>query len=244
MSSITSPALAAFRHEYFGAIDQYLAWHDGFRADEACLRALSPTECPQAAAELVAALRAGRADARAIIGLGYLRWEDALPLLHALLQQGFYSLYVLEAIAAIDPAGLYQPLLLALLRQPLLRKAKPASYSPNWTQLIDLLVGVRVAFTLAQVGMAVAAAIWQLLAYPDYLVRYHALDTLRCLFGMRTPTQSGNADQRDNLSHDALFDLIRQDNQPRAYRQAQEQFLAQLPATTQAALRYCAAGGS
>ena len=216
--STSDTPLAAFRRAYFGPIDQYLAWHDGYEADTACLAALSPAERAQAEIELLTALRSRSADARAVLGLGYLRSEEALPLLHHYLRQDLYAQYVLAAIAQINPAGLDRLLLAEVL-----------TTTTQASHLMDVLVGLPGAFTLPQVGSAVAAAALRQFTHADYLVRYHALNALRQLYGVPAP------EPRDSLAAiraDTLFGLICQKRAPRAYRQAQQLFMAQVPAST------------
>lgn len=216
--SIGSP-LTAFRQAYFDPIDQYLAWHDGYEADFTCLDALTPTEREQAAQELLEALRAGKADARAVLGLGHLRYEAALPLLHELLRRHTASFYALGAIAQINPAGLYQPLVTKLLA------LKTGEY-----QLIDLLLGLRTAFNRPQLEPMVLRQLVALLAHPAYLVRYHALATLRRLYGLQSAAQELMGDA-DALRQDTLFKLISSDKRSANYHQAQQLLLTQLPAT-------------
>lgn len=214
--------LAVFRRAYFGPIDHYLAWHDGFdtQTDLACLDALTPPERQQAAAELVAALRAGTADARAMLGLGHLRYPDALPLLHNCLRRGVAALYALGAIAAINPAGLYPPLVAACLRA----KATTEHH------YIDLLMGLREYFTLPQLGPLIPPPIFKLLAHRDYLVRYHALETLRRLY---SGAPQGPLYDLDKLRNDEVFGLIATKGGYFArYGKAQRLLLAELPAAT------------
>jgi hypothetical protein len=220
MNSPASP-LAIFRRAYFGPIDQYLAWHDGFdtQTDLACLDALAPAERQQAAAELVTALRAGTADARAMLGLGHLRYPDALPLLHDCLRRGVAALYALGAIAEINPAGLYPPLVAACLQA----RATTEHHS------IDLLMGLREYFTLPQLGPLIPPPIFRLLAHKDYLVRYHALETLRRLYS--GPAQ-GPLYNLDALRNDEIFGLIAKDGHVARYGKAQRLLLAELPAAT------------
>ena len=210
--------LVVFRREYFGAIDQYLAWHDGYEANFACLDALSPTEQAQAATELLAGLRARTADARAMLGLGHLRCEEALPLLHDYLRQGHYSMYALQAIALINPAGLYRPLVAELLAP-----------KADWTRLIDVLTGLREYFTLPQLGAGIAARIFTLLTHPDYLVRYHALNTLRRLYGLQSASTQ-RSQSNEAIRADKLLGLITSNKAPADYRQAQRLLLTKLDA--------------
>ena len=212
---LPASSLAAFRRAYFGPIDQYLAWHDGFDADTACLAALSPAGRAQAGTELLTALRQRTADARALLGLGYLRSEEAQPLLHHCLRQGFYAHYALTAIAQINPAGLDRALLADVLT------------TTNASHLMDVLVGLPDAFTLPQVGAAVAAAALRHFTHPDYLVRYHALNALRQFYGVPVPKPDGSPAV---LRADTSFGLICRKRAPRAYRQAQQLFIAQVPA--------------
>lgn len=210
--------LAAFRREYFGPIDRYLAWHDGYTADPAPLTTLGPAERQQAEAELLAALRSDNADARAILGLAYLRSEEALPLLHHLLRQGRDAQYALTAIARINPEGLDRRLLAEVLRT-----------TTNVSHLMDLLVGLPDGFTLPQVGAAVASAALRHFTHPDYLVRYHALNALRRLYGVPAPAPT---DSVAAIRADELFGLITRDTSPRAHHQAQRLLLAQVPPAT------------
>lgn len=219
-NAISTPdtPLAVFRRAYFGSIDQYLAWHDGYQADTACFDALSPAERTQAETELLTALRNRDADARALLGLGHLRSEEALPLLHYFVRQGFEAHYALMAIAQINPAGLDCTLLAEVL-----------TTATNTTQLINLLVGLHEVFTLPQLGAPVARAVLRLFTHPDYLIRYHALNALRHLYHVPAPSPTASAAA---LRADTLFGLICRKRAPRAYRQAQQLFLAQVPAAT------------
>ncbi|MGI4762293.1 MAG: hypothetical protein ACRYF0_16405 [Janthinobacterium lividum] len=216
--------LADFRRAYFGPIDQYLAWHDGFGflTDLACLDALAPAQQAQAAAELLAALRAGTADARALLGLGHLRHAEALPLLHDCLRRGFYALYALGAIAQINPAGFYPPIVAAQLRAKALTEY----------QLMDLLIGLREYFTLPQLGPVIAPRIFNLLTHSEYLVRYHALQTLRRLYGAAPPPEILTTER---LSADQVFRLISKKGLFTNFGKAQRLLLAELPAATLAA---------
>lgn len=223
MVSPESP-LAVFRRAYFGPIDQYLAWHDGFdsQTDLACLDALTPPEQQQAATELVVALRAGTADARAMLGLGHLRAAEALPLLHDYVRRGWSALYALEAIAAINPAGFYPPIVAARL---------PAKASTE-SQLMDLLIGLREFFTLPQLGPVIPPLVFKLLAHPEYLVRYHALATLRRLYG--SAAEEDPIDYK-RIKDDEIFSLITKQGLFTNFGKAQRLLLAELPAATLAA---------
>jgi len=223
MSFPESP-LAAFRHAYFGPIANYLAWHDGFasQTDLALLDQLAPAAQAQAAAELLAALRAGTADARALLGLGHLGHAEALPLLHHCVRRGTFALYALGAIAQINPAGFYPPLVTASLR------AKGNSEY----HLLDVLIGLRAYFTLPQLGPAIPPLIFALLAHDEYLVRYHALKTLRCLYG--SPLQAEVFDQA-SVKKDEVFGLITKNGYFVRFGKTQRLLLAELPAATLAA---------
>jgi hypothetical protein len=213
--------LAIFRQAYFGPIDQYLAWHDGFDffTDRACLDALAPAEQQQAASELLAAVRVRTADARVLLGLAHLRCAEALPLLHDCLRRGLYSFYALEAIAAISPVGFYPPIVAAQLR---------ARASTEY-QLMDLLLGLRTYYTLPQLGPAIPSLIFKLLAHSEYLVRYHALQALRHLYGLVPPPELPDAAQ---LRADQVFGLICEKGLFTNYAKAQRLLLAELPAAT------------
>ena len=223
MPATPSP-LVLFRQAYFGPIDQYQAWHDGFSfvTDLACLDALTLAERAQAATELLAALRARTADARALLGLAHLRYAEALPLLHDYLRRGVYAFYALEAIAAINPAGFYPPIVAARLR---------AKHSITEYQLMDLLLGLREYFALPQLGPIIPSLIFNLLAHSEYLVRYHALGTLRRLYGNAPPDQPAPT----QLKADQVFGLICEKGLFTQYAKAQRLLLAELPAATLAA---------
>jgi hypothetical protein len=220
MSSLESP-LAAFREAYFGPINQYLAWHDGFSflTDLACLDVLTPTDQDQAATELLAALRAGTADARAMLGLAHLRYAEALPLLHNYVRRGAFAFYALEAIAHINPAGLYPPLVVTSLR---------AKGNTEY-QLMDVLIGLREYFTLPQLGPTIPPRIFTLLAHKEYLVRYHALQTLRRLYDSRIKEKSHDPKR---LKDDEIFGLITKNGYFARFGKAQRLLLAELPAAT------------
>jgi hypothetical protein len=223
VSSSESP-LAVFRRAYFEPIDQYMAWHDGFGflTNLDCLDALTPPEQATAATELLAALRAGTADARAILGLGHLRYTEALPLLHDYVRRGWAALYALEAIAEINPAGLYPPIVAAQLR---------AKTSTEF-QLMDLLIGLREYFTLPQIGRVIPPLVFKLLTHSDFLVRHHALDTLRRLYGIETREQAQNMERR---MKDDVFGVIAKDGFFTNFGKAQHLLLAELPPATLAA---------
>ncbi|RZL08374.1 MAG: hypothetical protein EOO62_15410 [Hymenobacter sp.] len=216
-------SLATFRQAYFGPIDNYLAWHDGFQylTDLSCLDALTPAQQQQAAEELLAGLRADTADARAMLGLGHLRYAEALPLLHRCISRRRFTLYALEAIAQINPAGLYPPMIARQL----------IAESPV-DQLIDLLVGLREYYTLPQVGATLPPLLFALLTHSDYLVRYHTLEALRRLYGSLT-TEEMHDPQR--ISTDNIFSLISKRGLFATYGKAQRLLLAELPAATLAA---------
>lgn len=216
--------LAAFRQAYFGPIDNYLAWHDGFQyvTDLACLDALTPAQQQQAAEELLAGLRAGTADARAMLGLGYLRYADALPLLHQCLRQSFATHYALQAIAQISPAGFYPPIAAALLADP-----------ARQHQYMDLVIGLREYFTLPQLGPVIPPLLFALLTNKEYLVRYHALHAVRLLSGSATAAQLADYNPQ-RIQADEVFQLIIKDNRPRNFRRAQQLLLTQLPLETAA----------
>jgi HEAT repeat protein len=220
MSSPESP-LATFRRAYFEPIDQYMAWHDGFGflTDLTCLDALAPAEQATAAAELLAALRAGTADARAMLGLGHLRYAEALPLLHDYVRRGWAALYALEAIAQINSAGLYPPIVASQLR------AKNSSEF----QLMDLLIGLREYFTLPQIGPVIPPLIFKLLTHSEFLVRHHALDTLRRLYGVETPEQAQNMERR---MKDEIFSVVAKGGFFTNFGKAQRLLLAELPPAT------------
>ena len=222
--SLPESPLVTFRRAYFGHIDNYLAWHDGFdsQTDLALLDQLAPAEQAQAAAELLAALRAGTADARAMLGLGHLRHAEALPLLHHCVQRGTFALYALEAIANIDPAGLYPPLVAASLH----------ARASTEHHLMDVLIGVREYFTLPQLGPAIPPLVFALLAHDDYLVRYHALDTLRRLYGSQHKEELHDPAR---IKSDEVFGLITKNGFFARYGKAQRLLLAELPAATLAA---------
>ena len=206
-----SPALARFREAFFGEIDQYLAWHDGYEADTAALDALTPAERALAEQELIAGLLAPRgADARAVIGLGHLGSRAALPVLHQLLPA--IGSYVLPAIARIDAQATDWPQLDALLH------AKLSEYT-----LVDLLVGLRSGYTLTQLPPAIPASVLALLTHKDYLVRYHALATLRQLYCLPMSDASQPKD-------DHIFSLICSDKKARQYREAQQLIREQIRA--------------
>lgn len=223
MPAIESP-LASFRRAYFAPIDQYLAWHDGFGflTDFACLDALAPAEQTTAAAELLAALRAHTADARALLGLGHLRHAEALPLLHDYLRRGVFALYALQAIAQINPAGLYPPLVAARLR---------AKDTVGY-QLMDLVMGLGEYFALPQLGPVLPSLLFKLLTHTDYLVRYHALQALRRLYGsgVRQPVLDPA-----RIKDDQVFGLISESGLFTNFGKAQRLLLAELPTATLAA---------
>ncbi len=223
MSAPDSP-LATFRRAYFGPINYYRDWYDGlqYRDELACLDTLTPAEQAQAAAELLAGLRAGTADARAMLGLGHLRCAEALPLLHHCLRRNVASPDALKAIAQINPAGFYPPIVAGQLR---------AQATPVY-QLIDLLVGLREYFALPQLGPAIPSLIFGLLTHADYLVRYHALHTLRHLYGSPTELTADALHDPQRIRNDEVFGLIMEDKHFASFGKAQHLLLTELPAAT------------
>ncbi|MDJ0367842.1 hypothetical protein QMK33_22075 [Hymenobacter sp. H14-R3] len=217
-------SLAAFRQAYFGAIDSYLAWHDGFQyhTDLAGLDALTPAQQQQAAEELLAGLRAGTADARAMLGLGHLRYAEALPLLHQCLRQSFATYYALQAIAQINPAGFYPPVVAGLLADP----TKQHQYLD-----LDLVIGLRECFTLPQLGPLIPPLIFALLANKDNLVRSHALHGVRLLSGSATAAQLADYNPQ-RIKADEVFQLLVKNKEPQNFCRAQQLLLTQLPPET------------
>ncbi|WP_046244558.1 hypothetical protein [Hymenobacter terrenus] len=200
--------LAYFRQQYFGPVDHYLGWHDGYEADFICLDQLTIAERGQAETELLAAVQTRPGDPRALLGLGHLRSRAALPALHNCLP--FWATYALNAIAQIDAQALDKAQLLHELRN-----------TTSEYQLIDFLVGIRAYFTLAHVGTAITAQIFRLLHHAQYLVRYHALQTLRRLYALPTAALEFSHDT-EKVREDAVFQLICKDGYPAKYRQAEQ----------------------
>ncbi|GAB2768944.1 hypothetical protein HNQ93_000241 [Hymenobacter luteus] len=201
-----------FRQAFFGPIDNYLAWHDGYDSVidvAATLNQLSAAEQELAAAELVRALRQGPADPRVVLGLAYLRYRPALPALHDYLPRA--ANYVLQAISQIDPAQLD------------LQQVARVLETRDTYPLIDVLMGLGYYYTRAQLNADLVERIIALLAHPDYLVRYHALQAARRLHGIPSPT-----DDLNSLREDPVFSSIVSDKRPRDFRRAQELLLAEI----------------
>lgn len=217
----TSPPLDHFRQEYLGPYDHYLNWRDGYRADEAVLDALLPADRATAETELCASLRTGSADPRTIIGLGYLRSRQALPLLRPYLSKA--GLYALEAIARIDPKALDADQVLSIF----------SSSTASETQLFELTIGLGCFFTLPQLDPRLVRQLLALLANRHFLVRSHALTALRRLYLLpdRTEFQGRSVTQADVCS-DKLFGLICSDGNQADFRRAQQLLQAQMTAAT------------
>ena len=217
----TLSPLDFFRQEYLGPCDHYLNWRDGYRANEAALAALTPTDRAIAEAELCDSLRTGLADPRAIIGLGYLRSQAALPLLHSYLSKA--GIYALEAIARIDPKALDADRVLRIL----------SSSKATQEQLFDLAIGLGHFFTLPQLDPRLVPQLLALLANRHFLVRTHALTALRRLHLLPDPkaSQSPSGTPADVRS-DTLFGLICSDGNPADFRRAQQLLQAQMMAAT------------
>lgn len=219
MNTIT--LLDHFRQQYFGPYDHYLGWHDGYDADLAALDVLTPADRATAEAELCTVLSTGRPDPRVILGLGHLRSRAALPLLHDYLPQS--GIYVLGAIAQIDPSALQTERLLTLLASP----------KTEESDLFDMAMGLGSYFTLPQLDPRIIQQLIALLTNRHYLVRSHTLDTLRRLYHLPSP-KDGNGThitQADVLS-DELFCLITTDQKPADFRRAQQLLQAQIAALT------------
>lgn len=205
-------SMESFRRDFFGPIDNYLAWHDGYDSVldvAASLSRLSPAEQQLAAAELIQALQQGPADARAVLGLGYLRHTPALPALHGYLPKA--ANYVLKAISEIDPAQLDLPRVACLLE-----------IRDTYT-LMDTLMGLGYYYTRAQLSTDIVQRIITLLTHPDYLIRYHALQAARRIHGL-----SGLADYIHGAGQDPVFSNIVSDKSPRDFRRAQRLLLAEI----------------
>jgi hypothetical protein len=217
----TLSPLDYFRHEYFGPYDHYLGWHDGYRANEAALDALTPADRTTAETELCDSLRTGLADPRAIIGLGYLCSRQALPLLHSYLSQA--GIYALEAIARVDPKGLDADHVLRILSSP----------KASQEQLFDLAIGLGHFFTLPQLDPRLVTQLLALLANRHFLVRTHALTALRRLHLLPDPkAYEGGAIAPADVRSDTLFDLISSDGNQADFRRAQQLLQAQMTAAT------------
>ena len=220
MASVESP-LETFRRQYFGPVDHYLGWHDGYEADLPALDALSPADRHTAEAELCAALEANRADPRVLLGLGHLRSRAALPLLHAYMPRS--GIYALQAIACINPAALDANRVLALLRNAKMEESN----------LYGLVIGLGAFFTLVQLDPRLVAQLLALLAHRYFLVRTHALDTLHRLYHLSAPKEGdGRTITRADILSDELFCLISTDKRPSDFRRAQELLQAQIAASS------------
>ena len=217
MNTITP--LDHFRQQYFGPYDHYLGWHDGYDADLAALDVLTPADRATAEAELCTVLSTGRPDPRVVLGLGHLRSRAALPLLHNYLPKS--GIYVLGAIAQIDPTALQTERLLALM----------TSSKAEESDLYGIVMGLGSYFTLPQLDPRIIQQLIALLANRHYLVRSHALDTLRRFYHLPSPKDGDGArtTQADVLS-DELFCLIVPDRKPADFRRAQQLLQAQIAA--------------
>lgn len=211
-----SASLEVFRQKFLGPIDQYLAWHDGYSSftDFDLLDQLSPPDQQTAAAELLHALEKRKADPRAMLGLGHLRYRPALPALHTCLSTS--GTYALEAIARIDPSELQ----VAQVQQVLHANAEKEYV------LLELLIGLGHFYTRQQLSAQLLQQIFELLAHPKYLVRYHALAAMRNLYGL-AQTNSTTAAQ---VQADTIFSHITSDKRPADYRKAQQLLLADMRA--------------
>jgi hypothetical protein len=217
----TSPPLDHFRQQYFGPYDHYLGWHDGYDADLTALDALTPADRATAEAELCTALRTGRPDPRVILGLGHLRSRAALPLLHDYLPKS--GIYVLGAIAQIDPNALQTEQLLTLLTSPKIEES----------DLFGMVMGLGSYFTLPQLAPRIIQQLIALLANRHYLVRVHTLDTLRRLYHLPSPKDGdGKHTTRADVLSDELFCLIVPDRKSADFRRAQQLLQAQIAALT------------
>ena len=219
MNTITP--LDHFREEYFGPYDHYLGWHDGYDTDLAALDVLTPADRATAETELCTVLSTGRPDPRVILGLGHLRSRAALPLLHNHLPKS--GIYVLGAIAQIDPAALQTARLLTLLANPKIDES----------DLYGIVMGLGSYFTLPHLDLRIIQQLIALLANRHYLVRVRTLNTLRRLYHLPSPKDGDgtHTTQADVLS-DELFCLIVPDRKPTDFRQAQQLIQAQIAALT------------
>lgn len=209
---MTSPTLLSFRQAFFGPIDNYLAWHDGFDSVidvAASLGGLSAAEKELAAAELIHALEHGPADARVVLGLAYLRHRPALPALNSYLPKA--ANYVLQAISQIDPSQLD------------LRQVARTLDAQDTQTLIDVLTGLGYYYTRTQLNAAIIQRIINLLTHADYLIRYHALQAARHIHGI-----PGLADDLHGLREDPIFSCIVSSKGSRDFRRAQELLLAEI----------------
>jgi hypothetical protein len=184
--------LEAFRNEFFGEIDQYMAWHDGYSANTSVLDLLNDSEKSIAETELTEALQFKNADPRAVIGLGHLKSERALPLLNRLACISAYGYYAIQAIANTNPQSLDADLICQALK------------SGNYT----LVMGLGYFFEREYIPKKVLDGLFEALSHSDYLMRYHTLDTLAKF--CKVPEKIKNS----------VFKLIVSDDMPANYRQA------------------------
>jgi hypothetical protein len=216
-----SDPLEDFRRAYFGPYDHYLGWHDGYDADLGVLDRLTPQQRLEAEAELCEALRAQRADPRVILGLGHLRSRSALPVLHDNLTR--FGIYVLGAIASIDPTALVPDSVLAHLSNNKLSE----------DQVYGLVMGLGAYFTPVQLDPRVLAQLLELVADRSYLVRYHALGALRRLYQLPDPKAgNGSLITQADVRSDVIFGLISTDGRAKDFRQAQDLLRDQIQATS------------
>jgi hypothetical protein len=94
-----------------------------------------------------------------------------------------------------------------------------------------VLIGLREYFTLPQLGPSIPPRILTLLAHDEYLVRYHALATLRRLYGSLAQEELRDPER---LKNDEVFSLIAQNGYFARFGKAQRLLLAELPVATQA----------
>ncbi len=156
----------AWREETFGT--PYMVWHDGI--DPGWFSSLSPEERQRVIALLPEGIAAR--DWLAAVAARVLGAVDQVPPLEETLADAGGRLAVEAARAVLALGGDERRARRALLR---------ARFAPGWAERMDVVIGMR-HFAGDD---TVAALLEHVAGDPDYLVRYHAAESLLRLGGIR-----------------------------------------------------------
>jgi HEAT repeat protein len=173
-----------WREETFGT--PYLVWHDGI--DPGRFGSLPPEARQRVLALLPAGIGAG--DWLAAVGVRMLGAVDLVPLLEETLAQAGGRLAVEAARAVIALGGDRERATAAVLR---------ARFDPAWSERMAVVIGMR------HIGgdEMVAALLEQVAEDSDYLVRYHAAESLLHLGSVEPTSISEHREIFDELSADS-----------------------------------------
>jgi HEAT repeat protein len=185
MSSKKSFDWYLFIDSFFG--DPYTAWHDGLNVK--ALLSLPPEEKEEA--EKLLLERVNENDTRAAVGLGELRSKKAVPKLRELLGKasGKGLVDIAVALAKIEDDMSYLKYVIYVLKN-----------DPSWYFRLEAAFSLR-EFNkpeAKEILEEVTETLFEAVKDPDYLVRYHACNSLLRLHGF----------EEEIYEFDEIFDNI------------------------------------